>query len=81
MLKNGRKNIQTERKLTVFERQDLPSIQFISGGSRAYLKRLLEYAIMPVGKKDESVHGGTQKAPEVATLGLFYSVVARGLRP
>ena len=25
------------------------------------------YAIMPVGKKDESAHCGTQKAPEVAT--------------
>ncbi len=35
------------------------------------------YAIMPVGKKDESAHCGTQKAPEVATPGLFYSVVAR----
>ena len=34
------------------------------------------YAIMPVGKKDESAHCGTQKAPEVATPGLFYSVVA-----
>ena len=29
---------------------------------------------MPVGKKDESAHCGTQKAPEVATPGLFYSV-------
>ena len=37
------------------------------------------YAIMPVGKKDESAHCGTQKAPEVATPGLFYSVVARWL--
>lgn len=27
---------------------------------------------MPVGKKDESAHCGTQKAPEVATPGLFY---------
>ena len=34
---------------------------------------------MPVGKKDESAHCGTQKAPEVATPGLFYSVVAGGL--
>ena len=36
---------------------------------------------MPVGKKDESAHCGTQKAPEVATPGLFYSVVARWLMP
>ena len=34
---------------------------------------------MPIGKKDESAHCGTQKAPEVATPGLFYSVVARWL--
>ncbi len=33
------------------------------------------YAIMPIGKKDESAHCGTQKAPEVATPGLFYSVL------
>ncbi|EJW91047.1 hypothetical protein EVA_20846, partial [gut metagenome] len=39
------------------------------------------YAIMPVGKKDGSAHCGTQKAPEVATPGLFYSVVARWLIP
>ena len=52
-----------------------------NGGSRAYLKCRKAYAIMPVGKKDESAHCGTQKAPEVATPGLFYSVVARWLIP
>lgn len=45
------------------------------------MKRLLEYAIMPIGKNDASVHDGTQKAPEVATLGLFYSVFDRWLKP
>ena len=39
------------------------------------------YAIMPVGKKDESAHCGTQKAPELRPPGLFYSVVARWLMP
>lgn len=39
------------------------------------------YAIMPVGKKDESAHCGTQKAPEVATPGLFYSVLGGWLNP
>ena len=36
---------------------------------------------MPVGKKDESAHCGTQKAPEVATPGLFYSVLGGWLNP
>lgn len=36
------------------------------------------YAIMPVGKKDESAHCGTQKAPEVATPGLFYYPLWQG---
>ncbi len=45
------------------------------------MKCLLEYVIMPVGKNDASVHGGTQKAPEVAALGLFYSVLDRWLKP
>ena len=36
-----------------------------------YLKRLLAYAIMPVGKKDVSAHCGTQKTPEGATSGVF----------
>ena len=45
------------------------------------MKGLLAYAIMPIGKNDESAHCGTQKAPEVATPGLFYSVVARWLMP
>jgi len=44
------------------------------------LKCRKAYAIMPVGKKDESAHCGTQKAPEVATPGLFYSVVAWEIR-
>ena len=39
------------------------------------------YAIMPVGKKDESAHCGTQKAPEVATPGLFYTVLGGWLNP
>lgn len=55
--------------------------KFTLPGSRAYLKCRKAYAIMPVGKKDESAHCGTQKAPEVATPGLFYSVVARWLIP
>ncbi len=33
---------------------------FTSGGSRAYLKCRKAYAIMPVGKKDESAHYGTE---------------------
>ena len=39
------------------------------------------YAIMPVGENDRSAHVAQQKAPEVATPGLFYSVVARWLIP
>lgn len=36
---------------------------------------------MPVGKKDESAHVAQQKAPEVATPGLFYSVLGGWLNP
>ena len=32
------------------------------------------YAIIPVGENDRSAHVAQQKAPEVATPGLFYSV-------
>ena len=32
------------------------------------------YGIMPVGENDRSAHVAQQKAPEVATPGLFYSV-------
>lgn len=78
---NGRRATRQERKRTAFERQDLQSIRFISGGSRAYLKCRKAYAIMPIGKKDESAHCGTQKAPELRPPGLFYSVVARWLMP
>ena len=39
------------------------------------------YAIMPVGKKDESAHCGTQKAPELRPPGLFYSVLGGWLNP
>lgn len=71
--KNGEKATLWEQKRTASERQDLQSIRFISGGSRAYLKCRKAYAIMPVGKKDESAHCGTQKAPELRPPGLFYS--------
>ncbi len=33
------------------------------------------YGIMPVGENDRSAHVAQQKAPEVATPGLFYSVL------
>lgn len=33
------------------------------------------YAIIPVGENDRSAHVAQQKAPEVATPGLFYSVL------
>ena len=36
--KNGEKATLWEQKRTASERQDLQSIRFISGGSRAYLK-------------------------------------------
>lgn len=36
---------------------------------------------MPVGKKDMSAHVAQRKAPEVATLGLFYSVLGGWLKP
>lgn len=39
------------------------------------------YAIMPVGEKDMSAHVAQRKAPEVATLGLFYSVLGGWLKP
>ena len=39
------------------------------------------YAIMPVGKKDMSAHVAQRKAPEVATPGLFYSVLGGWLNP
>ena len=38
------------------------------------------YGIMPVGENDRSAHVAQQKAPEVATPGLFYSVLG-GLIP
>ena len=34
----------------------------------------IAYDIMPIGKNDVSIHAGTQKAPEFAPPGLFYSV-------
>ena len=37
--------------------------------------------VATIGKKDESAHCGTQKAPELRPPGLFYSVVARWLMP
>ena len=42
---------------------------------------LQAYAIMPVGKKDMSAHVAQRKAPEVATPGLFYSVLDGWLKP
>ena len=36
---------------------------------------------MSVGKDDESVHEGTRKPPEVATPGVFYSVLVGWLMP
>ncbi len=39
------------------------------------------YAIIPVGENDRSAHVAQQKAPEVATPGLFYSVLGGGLNP
>ena len=39
------------------------------------------YGIMPVGKNDRSAHVAQQKAPEVATPGLFYSVLGGWLNP
>ena len=39
------------------------------------------YAIIPVGENDRSAHVAQQKAPEVATPGLFYSVLGGGLIP
>lgn len=39
------------------------------------------YAIMPIGKNDRSAHAAQRKAPEVATPGLFYSVLGRWLKP
>ena len=39
------------------------------------------YAILPVGENDRSAHVAQQKAPEVATPGLFYSVLGGWLNP
>ena len=39
------------------------------------------YGIMPVGENDRSAHVAQQKAPEVATPGLFYSVLGGWLNP
>ena len=39
------------------------------------------YAIIPVGENDRSAHVAQQKAPEVATPGLFYSVLGGWLNP
>ena len=36
---------------------------------------------MPVGENDRSAHVAQQKAPEVATPGLFYSVLGGWLNP
>ena len=79
--KNGEKATLWEQKRTASERQDLQSIRFISGGSRAYLKCRKAYGIMPVGENDRSAHVAQQKAPEVATPGLFYSVLGGWLNP
>lgn len=35
-------------------------------------KCLLAYDIIAIGKNDKSAHYGTQKAPEIATLGLSF---------
>ncbi len=44
---------------------------------RAYLKVSMAYAIMLVGKKVESVHCGTQQAPELQLRGFLYSVCGK----
>jgi len=45
------------------------------------LKCRKAYAIIPVGENDRSAHVAQQKAPEVATPGLFYSVLGGWLNP
>ena len=79
--KNGEKATLWEQKRTASERQDLQSIRFISGGSRAYLKCRKAYGIMPVGENDRSAHVAQQKAPELRPPGLFYSVLGGWLNP
>ena len=39
------------------------------------------YGIMPVGENDRSAHVAQQKAPEVATPGLFYNGKERERKP
>jgi hypothetical protein len=55
--------------------------KFTRTGSRVYLKCRKAYAIIPVGENDRSAHVAQQKAPEVATPGLFYSVLGGWLNP
>jgi hypothetical protein len=43
-----------------------------------YLKRLLAYAIMLLGKNDESAHKWHAKSPEVATFGAFLFLLDKG---
>lgn len=45
------------------------------------MKPLKAYVIMLVGKNDESVQSGTQKALVFQHQGFFYSVVVRWLMP
>lgn len=46
-----------------------------------YLKCLLEYVIMPVGKKIRVSKMAQRKTPELPPLGFFYSVLGRWLIP
>jgi hypothetical protein len=43
-----------------------------------YLKRLLAYVIMLLGKNDESAHKWHAKSPEVATFGAFLFLLDKG---
>ena len=73
--RNGRKATKTERKPTVFVILDCRSRQYIVGGSREYLKRLLAYAIMAVAKKEVVSKRYTKRKPQSVTSGAFFRLV------
>lgn len=63
------------RKPTVFVILDCRSRQYIVGGSREYLKRLLAYAIMAVAKKEVVSKRYTKRKPQSVTSGAFFRLV------
>ena len=75
VVKEWQKSHPDGKKPTVFVILDCRSRQYIVGGSREYLKRLLAYAIMAVAKKEVVSKRYTKRKPQSVTSGAFFRLV------